>query len=228
MLEPPPLASRRRSLRRAVHVETEVLSDIWDERVWLMATNLSLDGLWLQSPLPLDPGDEVLLTLRPPRWRYSDPLLALAQVVRVALPRRRHDVSAPGMGLRFIGLEWPLQRALREALMGLPPPLPGHGCDGSPVPQAPPERASQPAPAAVPAAARVAHDGLEIALVAEAELLTAGRGVSTTARPMVSDARLPAQDGARSANVIDFPRGSRGLGSRFYRNRPRIQQPAAH
>lgn len=125
--------SRRVSLRRAVRLETDVLCDLWDTRVPLLATDLSDEGLWLQSQLPLEVGDEVLVSFRPPRWQSSVPVTALASVVRVGLFRRRPDAAASGMGLRFTEIDEAASAALSACLRGLPPPLPGRR-PGSPPP----------------------------------------------------------------------------------------------
>lgn len=125
--------SRRSSLRRAVRLETDVLCDIWDTRVPLLATDLSDEGLWLQSQLPLEVGEQLIVSFRPPRWQGQEPITALAEVARVGMYRRRPDRASSGMGLRFVELDDTLSVALRESLRGLPPPLPGHGTDMPPA-----------------------------------------------------------------------------------------------
>jgi hypothetical protein len=119
-----PNTSRRRSLRRAVRVETDVVSDLWDGPVPLLATDLSLHGLWLESELPLEPGAELLVTLVPPRWQGDEPFVALAEVARVGLFRRQREARPSGMGLTFLDFERTHEQRLRAALRGLPPPLP--------------------------------------------------------------------------------------------------------
>jgi hypothetical protein len=125
---PPPLPaqreSRRRSLRRAVQVECQVLSDLWEGQAPFLSSNLSPEGLWLQTSLPLERGEELLVTLSPPRWSEDEPLVALAQVARVGMYRRRSEPRASGMGLRFVDIEAAQRLALESCLLGLPPPLP--------------------------------------------------------------------------------------------------------
>ena len=114
---------RRRSLRRAVRVEAEVTSELWDEAVSLVATDLSLHGVWLESDLPLDTGSEVSISIFPPQWPRSMPLRICGRVARVGMFRRRSDSGRPGMGVSF-DLSAEQSRTLRRALQGLPPRLP--------------------------------------------------------------------------------------------------------
>ncbi|MCA9581549.1 MAG: hypothetical protein KC416_07120 [Myxococcales bacterium] len=111
-------------MRRAVHLDCDVVSDYWDEPVPLRARNLSPRGLWLDSRLALEVGDRVSLAFRPPRWRSARPLAVEGVVRRVSLrPDPAGNVDA-GMGIEFSGI-YPWERdALRETLEGLPPPLP--------------------------------------------------------------------------------------------------------
>lgn len=171
---PPPLpaqrASRRRSLRRAVELECQVLSDLWDGQAPFLATNLSPEGLWLQTPLPLEQGEELLLTLSPPRWSEREPLVALAQVARVAMFRRRNEPQGAGMGLSFIDIDGGQQGALESCLRGLPPPLPSRTRAARVLAQtaalSPPVDDEQ---------LLVLDDGTSFVLSAEGELLTAQR-----------------------------------------------------
>ena len=149
---------RRSALRRAVHLEAHVLCDAWDGPVEHLATNLSEQGIWLSSQLPLEVGEEVLLTLMPPRWRGSAPLTTLGKVARVGLNRRRRDRHQAGMGIRFVDLGDDQSGLLRRALQGLPPPLPK-------------------LTASLPAGVEGSHVDpaeLELSFTAEAPLLTAG------------------------------------------------------
>jgi len=115
----------RRALRRAVRMECAVESDLWDGPAPLVATDASAYGLWLATDLALESGAELLLTFRPPRWpQQSGPVTALAQVVRVGLPRRRADAGAAGMGLVFADIDRDQSAQMAELMRGLPPPLP--------------------------------------------------------------------------------------------------------
>jgi hypothetical protein len=116
--------SRRRSLRRAVQLEVDVMCDLWHGAVPLVATNLSLHGAWLEADLALSLGDELRLAFDPPRWSGLPRLQTAATVTRVSLLRRRRDAGRPGMGLCFGELSATTRRCLDHALRGLPPPLP--------------------------------------------------------------------------------------------------------
>jgi hypothetical protein len=88
-------------------------------------TDLSSDGAWLATDLPVEVGEQLVLTFRPPRWPAGvRPVRLRAEVVRVSLPRRRGDLRAAGMGIRFLGLDPALRATLATTLRGLPPPLP--------------------------------------------------------------------------------------------------------
>jgi len=117
------LPGARRALRRAVQVECEVLSECWDEPVLLQTSDLSPFGAWIETPFPLDIGAELLLTFRPPRWAERR-IVCLADVVRVALRRRRRERRLSGMGVRFTDMAGEVQVALSDVLVGMPPPLP--------------------------------------------------------------------------------------------------------
>lgn len=123
MLEPVDIVENsRRALRRAVSLECEVLSEIWDEPVAHRATNVSEYGAWLESALPLDPGDEVVLSFTPPRM--AQPYLVTGLVRRVELHRRNGEHDRSGMAIEFVDLPSHCEAALRATLIGFPPPLP--------------------------------------------------------------------------------------------------------
>jgi hypothetical protein len=116
--------SRRRSLRRAVDLEVDVMCDLWNGAVPLLATNLSLHGAWLEADLALSVGDELRLAFDPPRYSGLPRLQTTATVARVSLLRRQRDSGRAGMGLCFSELSSSTRRCLDYALRGLPPPLP--------------------------------------------------------------------------------------------------------
>jgi hypothetical protein len=67
----------------------------------------------------------MLLTFRPPRWPQAGGFVtALAQVVRVGLPRRRSDAGPAGMGLVFSDIDPDLSVQMADLMRGMPPPLP--------------------------------------------------------------------------------------------------------
>ncbi|HKU36633.1 MAG TPA: hypothetical protein VJR89_00765 [Polyangiales bacterium] len=100
----------RRSSRRSVHLETEVRSEHWDGPVALLATELSPDGLWVESDYALEVGSELSVAFVPPHWPYAAPLSARARVTRVGRSRRA------GMGLCFRELRSDVREGLRRAL----------------------------------------------------------------------------------------------------------------
>jgi hypothetical protein len=114
------LPGTRRSLRRAVHFNCDVVAEAWDEAVPHVATDLSLHGLWLPTAFPLPIGTEVAVSFTPPRWRRSREVYAFARVRR-AIAGRTGEAS--GMGLELIDLRSRERAELELALRGLPPPL---------------------------------------------------------------------------------------------------------
>ena len=156
----------RRALRRAVHMECAVESDLWDGAAPLLATDASAFGLWLATDLALESGAELLVTFRPPRWpQYSSPVTALAQVVRVGLPRRRADAGPAGMGLVFADIDRDQSEQMADLMRGLPPPLPSIAR----LPESDPATAIEEI---------VLDDGSRFVLIAEGPLLTGGRCLS--------------------------------------------------
>lgn len=117
--------SRRQSVRRAVDLACTVRSELWNGALPLAARDISPDGLWLASPFALDPGAQLVLAFRPPRWPVGCwPVVALGEVVRADLRRRRSDAAPPGMGVRFVDIAREDQSRMHRTLRGLPPPLP--------------------------------------------------------------------------------------------------------
>lgn len=185
--------SRRRALRRAVSLECAVLSADWSDVAPLVAADLSPFGMWLDTELLLDPGSELVISFRPPRWpTWGSAITVLAEVVRVGLPRRRGDCGNAGMGLRFLDLDPEHAERMNGCLHGIPPTLPGVRAQRA-------ERSD---------VHLVLDDGTSLELCAEAELLTAGRAIEPA--PVAADhtprrgapcnprgARRPAARGAK-------------------------------
>jgi hypothetical protein len=164
--------TRRTAVRRAASFECSVHSPLWDGAAFYQATDVSPYGLWLSADLTLEVGERLELAFRPPRWpEWAWPILAVGEVVRVSLPRRRGDRHPAGMGVRFTEIDPLAVEQMQLRLQGLPPPLP--------------RRVAQPsAPVVVdPDALQtlVLDDGTCFELCAEAELLTAGRPAATRA-----------------------------------------------
>ncbi|MFW5876323.1 MAG: PilZ domain-containing protein [Myxococcota bacterium] len=115
---------RRGAVRRAVSLQCQVLADDWDEPVPYDVRDLSPGGMFLDTTLPLEPGTEMLVSLRPERWPGQGPVVARAVVRRVELRRRRAEGRAAGMGVAFVDLSDDDVENLDACLRGLPPPLP--------------------------------------------------------------------------------------------------------
>lgn len=124
---------RRGAVRRAVSLQCQVLADDWDEPVPYDVRDLSPDGMFLDTTLPLEPGTEMLVSVQPDRWPGEGPVVARAVVRRVELRRRRAEGRTAGMGVAFVDLPEDDMETLDTCLRGLPPPLPrGDALRGSP------------------------------------------------------------------------------------------------
>jgi len=115
------LPGARRAVRRAVSLECAVISDWWDEPVPHLVTNLTPHGLWIETPFPLEIGDEMIVSFTPPRWRRDREIVTCGAVRRVDLRRRE---AGGGMGIEFLDLGEGERSELTATLRGLPPPLP--------------------------------------------------------------------------------------------------------
>ena len=75
-----------------------------DEPLVYLATDLSEDGIWLQTSQPLRAGETVVACFTPGRhWRGGE-LMVFAEVVRVCSSRRRVSTPGIGMALEFLDL----------------------------------------------------------------------------------------------------------------------------
>ena len=118
--EPRVIAGKvRRAPRRAVRVACEVVSHYSDEPAPLTVTNLSPYGMWLETPLPLHLGAEVVVSFSPPRWRGRE-LMVFGRVARINSGRRRRDRGSLGMGVEFADLTAAQTELMRSCLRGLP------------------------------------------------------------------------------------------------------------
>jgi hypothetical protein len=120
-----PSSTRRRSLRRAVGLECSVACELWDGSLPLYATDVSHEGLWLDTPYPLDEGDEVVVSFAPPGAGPNEELWALAEVARVGMIEPWQTAFPAGMGISFTYLNAVDRRFLIDSLMGRPPRLRG-------------------------------------------------------------------------------------------------------
>jgi len=104
----------RRAVRRLVDLECEVYSELWGEAITHRATDVSEDGLWIQTDLLLEIGSEVTLTFYPPDW--EEPLYVAGRVQRVELRPRPGDRAAVGMGIEFEALRTDERRRLTRSM----------------------------------------------------------------------------------------------------------------
>ena len=104
----------RRTVRRLVDLECEVYSEFWGEAVTHQVTDVSEEGLWIQTDLLLEIGTEVTLTFYPPDW--EEPLYVAGRVQRVEFRRRPGDQSAIGMGIAFEALRTDERRRLTQSM----------------------------------------------------------------------------------------------------------------
>jgi hypothetical protein len=114
----------RRSVRRALAIECSIECESWDGTVSLPATDISNDGLWVESDVALNPGEELVVSFQLPGAPLEERIWATARVARVGLWRRRDDVRPSGMGLVFTYCSESDRRRLQAFLVGRPPPLP--------------------------------------------------------------------------------------------------------
>lgn len=106
-------------MRRAVAFECAVQSELWDDVKHLPASNLSEEGIWLEAPIALKPGEPLILSFTPPG--AQEKVWAAAEVVR----RSGRPERAQGVALAFTYCSEPHREVLASALYGQPPELPG-------------------------------------------------------------------------------------------------------
>jgi len=104
----------RRSPRRRWQGRCEVITASDDDPKKMQATDVSLDGVWLDTRLPLPVGQKVVLAFRPPGW--SNDLNLFAQVRRATTGRPKRDRGRVGMGLSFMDLTPDQRSRLADAL----------------------------------------------------------------------------------------------------------------
>ncbi len=115
------LASDRRSVRRSVFVDCQVVRERGFELLGERAVNLSPDGMLLLCDRPARLGEVLIVTFRVPgTHRWID---TYGSVVRVVSGRRKND-RGPAIGLSFEPLASDEHRLLRAALERFPPTFP--------------------------------------------------------------------------------------------------------
>jgi len=104
----------RRAVRRRVDLECELYCELWAEPIAYRVTDVSEDGLWIQTDLLLEVGTEVTLNFVPPDW--DEPLCVAGRVERVQLRGRPQDRAAIGMGIEFEALRSDERRRLTHSM----------------------------------------------------------------------------------------------------------------
>ena len=104
----------RKAFRRLVDLECAVYTELWGEPITHRATDVSEEGLWIQTDLLLEIGTEVTLTFYPPDW--EEPLYVAGRVRRVELHGRPGDRGAVGMGIEFEALRTDERRRLTRSM----------------------------------------------------------------------------------------------------------------
>jgi len=116
-------SSGRRKMRRAVEIPCDIVTKHIDRPLIYWATNLSSDGIWLETRAPMHAGERVVVCIKPAIWWHARELMLFAEVVRSSsvVARSEHEC---GMGLVFTDITQHEQRALDGWLRGRPPRLP--------------------------------------------------------------------------------------------------------
>ncbi len=99
----------------------ELVSRYVDEPLLYWATDLTPFGAWLETPFPMELGEQVVICVRPGVWWHARELMLFAEVTRVASGRELHE---RGMALAFLDASPHEERALAAWLRNRPPPLP--------------------------------------------------------------------------------------------------------
>jgi hypothetical protein len=114
-------ARQRRTLRRAVRVDCQVVRERDFKLIGSRGVDLSPEGMLVMAQEQVLTGEPVIVAFRLPRSAYW--FDAEATVARVVHGRRPGDLGRC-FGLAFESLELDAQHFLRRALRGVPPPLP--------------------------------------------------------------------------------------------------------
>jgi hypothetical protein len=97
-----------------VDLECELYCELWVEAITYRVTDVSEDGLWIQTDLLLEVGTEVTLTFVPPDW--DEPLCVAGRVERVELGPRSSGQGLVGMGIGFEALRNDERRRLTHSM----------------------------------------------------------------------------------------------------------------
>jgi len=112
----------RFEVRKAWPTQIEMISQYWDEPIEMMATDISPGGLFIPGDILLEAGEPVVACFNMPGHKEQYQLFG--DITWVSLPRRASDHGLAGMGIQFVKTS-PLERiTMRQALRGVPPPMP--------------------------------------------------------------------------------------------------------
>lgn len=114
-------AEGRRSLRRSVLIDCQVVRERDFSLIGERAVDLSPHGMLLSSNRTLRVGEELIVTFRVPGTKtWVDTFATVARVVH----GRRPGDRGPSLGLSFHGLSPEDDRLVRASLVAFPPTLP--------------------------------------------------------------------------------------------------------
>ncbi len=116
---------KRFEIRRQTALPMEIISSFADEPFCLTATNLSPRGAYLESELLPDLGEHLVCS-----FDLENAFCLFGEVSRVNLMRRKWETGRPGFGIQFLDATPKERLAIRQALRGLPPPVPKRKRDG--------------------------------------------------------------------------------------------------
>jgi hypothetical protein len=116
---------KRFEIRRQTALPIEIISAFADEPFRLTARDLSPRGVYLECELLPDLGEHLICS-----FDLGNRFCIFGEVSRVNLLRRKRETSRPGFGVRFLDATPKERLAIRQALRGLPPPVPRPRRDG--------------------------------------------------------------------------------------------------
>lgn len=111
------LPARRHYHRHAFQLEVPMICDLWDEPVSHRTRDLSAEGLYIETELPLETGTEVVLELSVALETH----FVIGCVRRVDLGE---EGGRPGMGIELLDIDEGLRASIERALSRKPPALP--------------------------------------------------------------------------------------------------------
>ena len=106
----------RRSQRRTIDLPCDLVGRDWDRPLCHRIVDLSPHGAWVRTALPLQPGEQVVVGFRPPKWERE---LSLFATVKRSV-RAGRGGARNGMALEFLDLTRAERRLLQHSLKGLP------------------------------------------------------------------------------------------------------------